>query len=230
MNAMAPLTLRELRRSELTTAAQLLGRSMCNNPANVRVFCLPDAEQRRRALIRFFGPVLSGLYQRGLVLGAFQISALVGVCGMGRPGYCQPTPIEKLRVTPSVLLGNRLGTALRVLKWAGEWARRDPNEPHWHLGPVAVDPALKGSGIGTAMLAWFCALMDNLSAVAYLETDKPENVRFYQKFGFTVVAKCEVLGVSNWFMSRPVRTGATLPLFQTCASYSSLNHSFATLP
>ena len=226
MKAMTPLTLRELQHNELTTAARLLGSSMCNNPANVRVFCLPDVEQRCRALIRFFGPVLHGLYQRGLVLGAFQAGRLVGVCGMGRPRFCQPTPIEKLRMAPFVLLGNRLGTALRVLRWSAEWARHDPNEPHWHLGPVAVDPTLQGSGIGTAMLAVFCSLMDNLGAVAYLETDKAQNVRFYQKFGFTLVAESEVLEVSNWFMSRPARPRATAQLFQTFASCSSFNNSF----
>jgi hypothetical protein len=53
------------------------------------------------------------------------------------------------------------------------------------------------------MLAAFCAHMDYWSAPSYLETDKAENVRFYQKFGFTLVAEAEVLGVPNWFMSRP---------------------------
>jgi hypothetical protein len=45
--------------------------------------------------------------------------------------------------------------------------------------------------------------MDAYGAVAYLETDRHANVRFYQKFGFTVVAEADVMGVPNWFMSRP---------------------------
>jgi hypothetical protein len=45
--------------------------------------------------------------------------------------------------------------------------------------------------------------MDAYGAVAYLETDRRANVHFYQKFGFTVVAEADVMGVSNWFMSRP---------------------------
>jgi ribosomal protein S18 acetylase RimI-like enzyme len=40
---------------------------------------------------------------------------------------------------------------------------------------------------------------------AYLETDKPENVRFYERFGFEVVGEEEVLGVPNWFMLRRAR-------------------------
>src|SRR5262249_41561319 len=130
---------------------------------------------------------------------------LVGVCGMARPRHCQPPLLEKLRVVPSVVFGNPIDTTRRVLTWVGEWARHDPREPHWHLGPVAVDSHLQGQGIAGAMLADFCARMDTSRTLSYLETDKSENVRFYEKFGFHVVAEADVLGVCNWFMSRPPR-------------------------
>jgi GNAT superfamily N-acetyltransferase len=203
MNTTASVTLRELQRDELSEAARLLGRSMRDNPANVRAFGIPDIERRCLALTRFFVPVLSGLYQRGLIIGAFREGTMVGVCGLARPGLCQPTALEKLSVIPRVILGNPPSTPLRVLRWVGEWARRDPLEPHWHMGPVAVDYLLQGQGIGGAMLADFCARMDHSRMLSYLETDKSENVRFYQKFGFTVIAETEVLGVPNWFMCRP---------------------------
>jgi hypothetical protein len=58
------------------------------------------------------------------------------------------------------------------------------------------------------MLTAFCSRMDDLSMLSYLETDKYENVRFYRRLGFAVVAEAEVLGGPNWFMSRP--GGATL--------------------
>jgi hypothetical protein len=51
-------------------------------------------------------------------------------------------------------------------------------------------------------MADFCTRMDQCAGLAYLETDKRENVRFYRRFGFAVVAQAEVLGVRNWFMSR----------------------------
>src|SRR5262249_43580589 len=175
---------------------------MRDNPVNVRAFGIRDPERRGRALTRFFVPVLHGLHRRGLVLGAFGEGTLVGVCGMARPGQCQPAALEKLRVLPSLVFGNPLGTALRVSRWVGEWARRDLTAPHWHLGPVAVDSPLQGQGVGGALLAAFCARMDEGRALSYLETDKGENVRFYQKFGFTVIGEAKVLGVPNWFMSR----------------------------
>src|SRR5262245_36965854 len=211
MNTLSPSALRELQRAELKEAAQLLGRGMRDNPANVRAFGIQDSDRRRRALARIFVPVLHGLYRRGLILGAFRDGSLVGVCGMARPGLCQPTTLEKLSVIPSVVFGNPLGTPVRVLKWVGEWARRDLAEPHWHLGPVATDSHLQGQGIGSAMLLDFCGRMDDCGALSYLETDKFENVRFYQKFGFTVIAESEILGVPNWFMSRPSQNGGSRP-------------------
>lgn len=201
---MNELTIRELTRDELKGAARLLGCSMCDNPANVQAFGIHDTERRCRALTRFFAQVLSGLYHRGLIWGAFCGNRLVGVCGMARPGFCQPTLLEKLKLAPSVVFGNPIGASLRVLRWTALWASRDPVESHWHLGPVAVDYHVRGQGVGGAMLSEFCAHMDDCGTLAYLETDKAENVPFYQRFGFAVVAEAKVLGVSNWFMSRPV--------------------------
>jgi len=200
--AVHSLALRELARADLKEAARLLSRGMCNNPANVRAFGIGNVLRRQRALARFFVPVLHGLYRRGVVVGAFHEGTLVGVCGMARPTLCQPGVLEKLSVVPSVVLANPVSAPLGVLRWVGEWARRDPTEPHWHLGPLAVDSHLQGLGIGSAMLAAFCERMDGLRALSYLETDKSENVRFYQRFGFTVIAEAVVVGVRCWFMSR----------------------------
>lgn len=203
-----PLLLRLLRSDELEEAAQLVGRGMRDNPSNMTVFRIPDGEFRSIAMGRFFKPVLKGVYQRGFVLGAIRSNRVVGICGMARPGFCQPDVIEKIKVLPAAVIGNPLTTPVRILNWVGEWARRDPSEPHWHLGPVAVEPFFQGQGIGTAMLNAFCMVVDGTGAHAYLETDKRENVRLYQRFGFTVVESAEVLGVANWFMSRLSRAKA----------------------
>ena len=192
----------QLRRTDLRPAALILGRAMRDNPVHVRAFAIRNGERRGQALERFFRPALLGLHERGLIYGAYRDNALVGICGIARPGFCQPTPLEKLRLLPAVMVGNPLGTALRVLKWTDAWAHRDPAEPHWHLGPVVIEPCVQRQGIGSALLTAFCVHMDAYGAVAYLETDRRANVHFYQKFGFTVVAEADVMGVPNWFMSR----------------------------
>jgi predicted N-acetyltransferase YhbS len=85
------------------------------------------------------------------------------------------------------------------------WAKRDPDEPHVHLGPVAVDVHLQGQGIGSLMMEQHCRQLDAAGEVGYLETDKLENVRFYERFGFEVVGEAPVIDVPNWFMRRPSR-------------------------
>lgn len=203
MRTLIDVALRNLPATELDQAARLVGRGMRDNPANVRAFGIEDPNQRSRSLVRFFRPVLRGLHKRGAIMGAFRNNVLVGVCGMARPGSCQPTILEKVEILPALLFGNPMGATIRVLRWTGEWARRDPTRPHWHLGPVAVEPDLQGQGIGCAMLSAFCQRIDQENAFSYLETDKFENVGFYEKFGFRVLEEAAVLGIPNWYMSRP---------------------------
>jgi ribosomal protein S18 acetylase RimI-like enzyme len=72
---------------------------------------------------------------------------------------------------------------------------------------VAVEPGLQGMGVGSQMLERFCARMDDEGEMAFLETDKPENVRLYERFRFETIAEAEVFGNTNWFMRREPQTG-----------------------
>jgi len=40
-------------------------------------------------------------------------------------------------------------------------------------------------------------------AESYLETDRDRNVRFYEKFGFKIVARSDIFHVNNRDMVRP---------------------------
>lgn len=201
------IEIRELSPGETDAAAAVLGRGMRDNPLHVRAFgASPD--QRERTLTRIFQGVLRQYIPKGAVLGAFSSGTLVGVCAMVEPGRCQPTGGERLRLLPEAIAGAGLGGTVRLLKWVGTWARHDPREPHWHLGPVGVERHLQGQGIGGALLRGFCQRMDALGAMAYLETDKRENVAFYERFGFQVQAQEPVLEAPNWFMARPLSGSA----------------------
>ena len=85
---------------------------------------------------------------------------------------------------PNSSLSDR--STLRVLNWADAWGHHDPAGPHWHLGPVAIEPRVQRQGIGSALLTAFCVHMDAYGAVAYLETDQRSNAHFYEKLGFAV--------------------------------------------
>ncbi len=199
----AAVTVRELSAAETDRAAGVLARGMRDNPLHVQAFG-PDPEVREQTLTRMFRGVLPHYGPKGMVLGAFDGETLVGVCGMVRPGRCQPGPGERLRLLPGLVAGSGAGGTARLLSWTGAWSRFDPPEPHWHLGPVGVERHLQGRGIGSALLRAFLERI--AGSAAYLETDKRENVRFYERFGFTVAIEAPVLGVPNWFMIRPEET------------------------
>jgi ribosomal protein S18 acetylase RimI-like enzyme len=199
--------IRELHKSEIPQAAALLGRSMRDNPINVQAFG-GDAARRERALAGFFEAVLRRARRRASVLATVHHQTVVAVAVQAPPGQCQPTMGDKLAILPAVVLRSPWGTAARVVRWTGQWSQLDLNEPHWHLGPLAVDVGLQCQGIGGAMLRQFCERLDDRSEVAYLETDKPANVRLYERFAFIVTAQRTVLGVPNWFMRRSPRAGS----------------------
>lgn len=203
---MNELNIRELRQAELRDGAHLLSRGMRDNPNNVQAFG-PDSEHRKRALARMFRLILQRAHANGSVFGAFRNGEMIGLYSMTPPGQCQLKVRGKLRMVPAIFLGNSLAATLRVLNWVGEWSRHDPRDPHWHFGPFAVDAPAQGRGIGSVMLGSFCARMDEQKALAYLETDKSENVRFYGKFGFVTASEALVLGTPNWFMQRQPRSG-----------------------
>ena len=198
------MEIRELQRDDVNGAASLLSRGMRDNPNNLAAFG-SDPDRRQMALAPFFHILLGALLARGKIVGAFDGGTLVGVCGMAAPGRCQPGFGEKLRYLGSLLINASPSAAGRVARWGGEWARHDPSRQHWHLGPVAVDSHLQGKGIGQALLADFRRRMDEANAAAFLETDKRENVAFYEKFGFSVDLEGRVLDVPNWYMSRPAK-------------------------
>jgi ribosomal protein S18 acetylase RimI-like enzyme len=192
---------RELGPEETDGAAALLGRAMRDNPLHVRAFGL-DPDERETSLTAMFVPALRQYRPKGTILGAFYEDRLVGVCAFVAPYRCQVSRREKLTLVPNLLIGLGVGRVARLMRWVAAWSRHDPAGAHWHLGPVGVERHLQGKGVGSALLDEFCRRMDQSISAAYLETDKVENVSFYERFGFRLVAEDVVLDVPNWFMMR----------------------------
>src|SRR5690606_17660554 len=103
-----------------------------------------------------------------------------------------------------IVASNPPAGVMRIRRWLSSWARNDPAEPHWHIGPLAVRPEYRRQGIGRRLMTQCCRRLDALGATAYLETDLAINVAFYETLGFVVTGHEVVLGVPNWFMSRPI--------------------------
>ncbi len=188
---------REILYTEVSAAASTLGRGMRDNPLPVSALG-DDPACREKALTGVFDAFLGlEVARKGKVLGAFKDGALIGVCGMMKPGCCQLTPPEKIVLLPNLLWNCGLRGTGRLLGPFGAWSKLDPRAPHWHLGPVGIEREWQGKGIGSLLMREFCRRVDGEKAAAWLETDKKINVRFYQKHGFEVMFEQPVNGTPN---------------------------------
>jgi ribosomal protein S18 acetylase RimI-like enzyme len=67
-----------------------------------------------------------------------------------------------------------------------------PDEPHWYLPLIGVDPAQQGKGYGSALLKHAFRLCDEDGTSAYLESSNPENIPLYRRHGFEVLGTIQV--------------------------------------
>ncbi|MGH2985106.1 MAG: GNAT family N-acetyltransferase [Solirubrobacterales bacterium] len=196
----------DARPEEIADAIAVVARAMSTSPMP-RAVIGPEPERCLRHLTRFFARLYRvARHQRPLV--ARLDGRVLASTNDLVDGACRFGARERLRALPDLLLTPPAITA-RSLRWLAEWERRDPDRPHSHLGPLGVDPELQGRGIGSLMLAEYTRRLDARGEHSYLETDKPENVALYGRFGFEILEEAEVLEVPNWFMWRPA--GADAP-------------------
>jgi ribosomal protein S18 acetylase RimI-like enzyme len=67
-----------------------------------------------------------------------------------------------------------------------------PNEPHWYLPLIGVDPAWQGRGHGAALLRHALRRCDEDHAAAYLESSNPANIPLYERHGFVQLGTIQV--------------------------------------
>ena len=183
---------------DVKDALEVLARGLLDNPNPIAAFG-GGPSLRLVRLTSFFESLHLSAQWEALVARDGK-AEIVGVMTMMGPGRCglswghEPPLVRDHAHNPE--------TDLRISQWLEAWSDREPDERHWHLGPMAVEPQLQGRGIGSELLRVVCAQMDAGRESAYLETDKVQNVGFYERFDFEVLGERTVLGATNWFMIR----------------------------
>lgn len=169
--------IRELARSELAGAGELLGAAFRDDPAFAHI--VPDDAERRRRLPSLLAAMLAVDAAAGArVLGAFDGDALVGTASLLPRGAREPrlwawaphaAPLAWLLSSPAGLL--------RALALSGATARLRPKDARYlHL--LGVHPACQGRGIGAALLKECLS-----GGTLYLETFLPANADWYEARG-----------------------------------------------
>ena len=177
---------------DLQESARVLSVAMLDNPLHYAVL-QGKGEKERLEIEKMFSDLF--LQFPGIVFLAKEKNNVIGVMRM--KSCCG----SKTREEPNLAEASN-DISWRKSVWHAEWARHDPLEQHWHLGPIGVLPSHQGSGIGSLLMERFCREVDACSAKAYLETEGEKNRRFYSKFGFEIVTKSIIFNVENLYMER----------------------------
>jgi ribosomal protein S18 acetylase RimI-like enzyme len=165
--------------------AGVLARAFVTNPINIAAFGVDQLSANET----FFRGGLRVM--RGRKLVALEGSRILGFIHWVTAPGCQLSEVEKLAVVPRMIQEFGVQRSLRISSWLTTWSKHDPKDPHCHLGPIGIDPAVQGRGIG-----------ERTAISGYLVTDRPENVPFYERFGFKVTQEIPVIGTPNFLMQR----------------------------
>jgi GNAT superfamily N-acetyltransferase len=110
-------------------------------------------------------------------LGAFAAVAL------WIPPNVEPDGEAIIRVLREGVSAERHDDVFAVLEQMDE---AHPEQPHWYLPWLAVDPVHQGIGLGGQLLKRCLEIVDVAHQPAFLETPNPRTVSLYKRHGFAV--------------------------------------------
>jgi ribosomal protein S18 acetylase RimI-like enzyme len=184
------VAVRPATRADIDALSAALGRAFFDDP--VMRWMLPDSALRRRKLHRLFAAMTRYHHlSRGGVEVAPDGDGIGGAALWDPPGQWKTSRIDELRAMPTLLLafGASLRRGLEVEELMKE---AHPEEPHWYLAVVGSDPTVRGKGFGQALMRSRLDRCDAEHAPAYLESSNPDNVPYYERFGFEVTGEIEL--------------------------------------
>jgi GNAT superfamily N-acetyltransferase len=177
-------------RRDLGALSRTLGLAFYDDP--VMTWMLPDDDLRRRKLHKLFASLTRHHHlARGGVEVAPHGDGIGGAALWDPPGQWRPSRLSELRAMPGLLMafGSSLQRGLVVEEMMKEV---HPEEPHWYLAIIGSDPNVRGKGYGQALMRSRLDRCDAEHAPAYLESSNPDNVPYYQRFGFEVTGEIAV--------------------------------------
>jgi ribosomal protein S18 acetylase RimI-like enzyme len=189
-------------RTDVPPLSRMLGRAFYHDP--LMKWMVPDDHVRERALAGMFTTMTRHHFLAGGGVEVAMADGAVVAATLWDPlGRWKPTRQEELRMTPGLLWALR--TRARVVRDVDESVKRNhPNQPHWYLAVIGSDPTVRGAGFAQALLRSRLDRCDTENLPAYLESTNPDNVPYYQRFGFEVTGEIATPdgGPSLWAMWR----------------------------
>ncbi|BBX75443.1 GCN5-like N-acetyltransferase [Mycobacterium shinjukuense] len=182
-----------------------MARAFYDDP--VMEWMLPDDTARTAQLTRLFATLVRHHHLAGGGVEVACDGADIGAAALwDAPDRWRATRRQDLVMTLGFVrvFGVRMSLARAVQR---VMMRVHPEEPHWYLAAIGSDPPVRGQGFGQALMRSRLDRCDAEHCPAYLESTKPENVPYYERFGFAVTREIALPdgGPPMWPMWREPR-------------------------
>ena len=194
-------TARSLVEADIPEASAAFARAFYNDPAII--WFLPDDSKRLAQLTEFYGLLLRKTSKIDFY-DVYTTDDRAGLAIWAPPGEWEPPTKVMLPLLPRMLRILGLGGMRRYFIAMAAMKKVHPEEPHWYLAGLGTDPVKQRTGVGRALTASVLARCDRERLPAYLETQKPENLPYYEQFGFRVTGEMDIPkgGPHLWLMWR----------------------------
>jgi ribosomal protein S18 acetylase RimI-like enzyme len=192
------------RKADIRELSHTLSRAFFDDP--VVSWCVPEAPRRAKGLPRMFATMTRYHF---LGAGASELATdgahIAAAALWDPPGRWKQSRLESMLMMPGFL--HAFGTSGKRGKVVDELMKKHhPEEPHWYLAVIGSDPTFRGGGYAHALMQSRLDRCDTEHAPAYLESSSPENVSYYQRFGFEVTGEIVIPdGPTLWPMWREPR-------------------------
>lgn len=110
----------------------------------------------------------------------FEVADGAGVALWLPPGV-DPDEAELIDIVQRTVHASRQSELFEMMQQMGQ---HHPQEPHWYLPFVGVEPLHQSRGLGGAVLWPILQRCDHDRLPAYLESTNPRNIPFYERCGF----------------------------------------------
>ena len=197
-----------IRADQIPCAAGVMARAFAEAP-RFR-FLVPSAAQRPAKLRWYWGASIRASVLSGGVVHVVRDEARGAVRGVTiwdppqQGGHSALTLVRSGLWAAPVRLG--ISAHRRKRSLGRELNALGSPQPCWYLNAIGVEPSVQGKGLGTALLRFMLERVDEDALPSFLDTSVPDNLGYYERFGFRVTAESALPnGIPLWGMTRPPR-------------------------
>jgi ribosomal protein S18 acetylase RimI-like enzyme len=154
-----------------------------NDPANRWMYPAPET------YLRYFPDFVRALGGRAFKCGTAYFIGDVEAAALWLPPGVQPDEEALMDLFHRSLPEHTQADLLAIFEQMGSY---HPDEPHWYLPLIGVDPAHQRQGYGSALLEHALRACDVDRTPAFLEASSLESIPLYQRHGFEALGTIQV--------------------------------------